>query len=194
MSIDKNKTDMNAANPAGKVIREYKLLGIIAAIAMILFGVLFVALPLDMAYLTEIFAMCGFIVYGAFRIVSYIRTPARTRRGAWTLANGILSVILGILIVSAPAEIVVASFAFILGFFAISGGINQIVMSGTIKRETGMSSAGVIVSGIINLVMGIFLLISPFALTAALEFVFGIYLIVGGVTLIIETLGRIRHL
>jgi uncharacterized membrane protein HdeD (DUF308 family) len=181
---DKSNTTINAASEA---IKRNKPIGIIAAIAMVLFGILFVALPLDMAYLTEIFAMCGFIAYGVYRIVAYVRTPAGSRMG-WTLANGILSVVLGALIIFSPAEVVIEVFAFLLGFLAISGGINQMVMSGAIKRETGVSPALIIVSGVINIAMGVFLVISPFALTAALEFVFGIYLVVGGITLAIETI------
>jgi uncharacterized membrane protein HdeD (DUF308 family) len=189
MSANNNWETFDAIKIADEAIKRNRLIGIIAAIAMILFGVLFIALPLNMAYLTEIFAMCGFIVYGVFRIVTYVKTPSELRMG-WTLANGILSVILGILIVSAPAEIVIASFAFLLGFFAISGGINQIVMSSTIKRMTGVSPAWIVTSGIINLLLGVFLIVSPFVLTAALELLFGIYLIAGGIALAVEALGR----
>jgi hypothetical protein len=108
----------------------------------------------------------------------------------WTLANGILSVILGILIISAPEEVVIASFAFLIGFFAISNGINEIALSVSMKRDANASAGWVTASGIINLIMGVFLIISPFVLTAALEFVFGIYLIVGGITLVIEMIAR----
>jgi uncharacterized membrane protein HdeD (DUF308 family) len=191
MSEKKNgkNTGAGTLNEAADMLKGNRIIGIVAAVAMILFGMLFVAIPLEMAYLTEIFAMCGFVVYGVFRIAAYIRTPAESRVG-WTLANGIIAVVLGFLIVFAPPGVVIETFAFILGFLAVSSGINQIAMSGAIKRETGANPAWIIISGIINLIVGIFLVISPLAFTAALEFVFGIYLIVGGIALIIEVIGQ----
>jgi uncharacterized membrane protein HdeD (DUF308 family) len=190
MSVDKSEKNggVDAVNYVNKILQGNRMFGIIAAVVMILFGVLFVASPLGMAYLTEVFVMCGLIVYGVFRIVAYVRTPAEARAG-WTLANGIISIVLGVIILSAPPVVVIEAFAFILGFFAISSGINLIVMSGQIKRETGTGSTWAVVSGVINLVMGVFLVISPFALTFALDFVFGVYLVVGGIALIVETLG-----
>jgi uncharacterized membrane protein HdeD (DUF308 family) len=181
--------DVDAMSYASKVLNGNRILGVIVAVVMVLFGLLFVASPLGMAYLTEVFVMCGLVIYGLFRIVAYARTPADARAG-WTLANGIISLILGVIVITAPPVVVIEAFAFILGFFAISSGINLFVMSGHVKRDTGESPVWIVLSGVVNLIMGIFLVISPFALTAALEFVFGIYLIVGGIALAIESFGR----
>jgi uncharacterized membrane protein HdeD (DUF308 family) len=191
MSVTKKEknADVDAMSYASKILNGNRILGVIVAIVMVLFGLLFVANPFGMAYLTEIFITCGLALYGLFRIVAYARTPADTRAG-WTLANGIISLILGVIVLTAPPVVVIEAFAFILGFFAISSGINLIVMSGHIKRDTGESPVWIVLSGVVNLIMGVFLVISPFALTAALEFVFGIYLIVGGVALAIESFGR----
>jgi uncharacterized membrane protein HdeD (DUF308 family) len=191
MSVTKKEknADVDAMSYASKVLNGNRIFGVIVAVLMVLFGLLFVGNPLGMAYLTELFVTCGLVVYGLFRIVAYARTPA-DRRAGWTLANGIISLILGVIVITAPPVVVIEAFAFILGFFAISSGINLIVMSGHVKRDTGESPVWIVVSGAVNLIMGIFLVISPFALTAALEFVFGIYLIVGGIALAMESFGR----
>ena len=142
-----------------------------------------------------VIATIGFVVYGVYQIIVYARTP-RDYKNGWTLANGIIFTILGLLILWDTPQNMFLTFSFLLGFLALFGGITQCSNYGII-RQAGEPGAGwVLASGIINIIMGIFFLLTPIAATWAMAYVLGIYLIVGGIALFAEAASghlAIRH-
>lgn len=168
-----------------KITRGNRTLGIIVAICMIILGILFLAMPLRTDYVVMVIATIGFIVYGVYQIVAYARTP-RDYRNGWTLANGIVFILLGIvLLASTPGEMF-QTFAFLLGFLALFAGISQCASYGPIRNAGEPGAGWLLASGIINLILGAFLILTPYVAVGALGYVCGIYLIVGGIALFAE--------
>ena len=170
---------------AQKVTKGNKVAGIIIAICMVVLGVLFIWRPLGTELITIYFAIIGFIIYGIYQIIVYVRTPSISRDG-WKLANGIIFIILGVLILFLDAAAKMEMFAFLLGFLAIFGGITQISSYGAIKKSGQPGAGWVMASGIINLILGVFFLMIPFVASSILGIILGIYLIVGGIALFAE--------
>ncbi len=181
----KSRAGMNEA--IHTMAKGNKTAGIIIAILMVVLGVLFLARPLITEAVAMYFAVAGFLVYGVFQIIAYFRTPSDQRNG-WTIANGIIFIVLSIIILAGSTLDMVITFAFLLGFLAMFGGINQISSYGALKKAGAANAGWVLASGIINLILAIFLLVSPFAAVWSLGYVFGIYLIVGGIALFAEAL------
>lgn len=170
---------------AEKLTRGNRVGGIIVAICMVVLGIMLMIWPLRTGYAMMVVATIGFIVYGIYQIIVYIRTPSDYKNG-WTLANGIIYTILGLLILSESGESMFLTFAFLLGFLALYGGITQCATYGIIKKSGEPGAGWVLASGIMNIIMGIFFLITPFAATWAIDYVLGIYLVIGGIALFAE--------
>jgi uncharacterized membrane protein HdeD (DUF308 family) len=158
---------------AKKVTKGNKTAGIIVAIFMIILGVLFFARPIITEVAGMYLATAGFVIYGIYQIIMYAKTASDQKNG-WTLANGIIFVILGLLIIFSRPINMLYTFAFLLGFLAIFGGINQLTAYGQVKGQPG--AGWLIASGIINLILGAFFMFTPFAATFILAYVLGIYL------------------
>ena len=113
---------------ARKMTGGNKTAGIVIAICMVVLGILIFAAPLIMGLGIAYLVTIGFIAYGIFEIVAYVRTPADYRNG-WTIANGIIFTLLGIMILAEAlggqyGKInMISTFSFIIGFFALFGGI-----------------------------------------------------------------------
>ncbi len=195
--MEKNKEEQNS-DQRGKINNAVhtmaggnKTAGIIIAICMVVLGVLVFAAPLivglGMAYIVTI----GFIIYGVFNIVSYARTPSEQRNG-WALANGIIFTLVGILILAEALGSkfgqlsMLSTFSFLIGFFALFSGINQIATYGVLKKAGEAKAGWVLASGIINLILGIMIICAPIMGWFTIEMVFAIYLIVGGIALFAE--------
>ena len=186
-----NASGMGIHGTIRGITKGNKAAGIVIAICMVIIGILIFMAPvlagLGIAYLVTI----GFIIYGIFGIVAYMRTPSDYRNG-WTLANGIIFALLGILILAEALGgqlgriNMISTFSFIIGFFALFGGITQISSYGAFKKENISGAGWILASGIINLILGIMVICAPIAGWFTMEWVFAIYLIVGGIALFAE--------
>lgn len=182
---------MSMNDTIDSIIKGNKAGGIIVSICMIILGILIFLAPvitgLGIAYVITV----GFIVFGFYSVIAYIRTP-RDYKNGWTLANGIIYILLGVLILAealggkiGQVEML-STFAFLIGFFALFGGITQISSYGIYKNSGAKGAGLLLLSGIINIILGIIVICSPLAGWFAVEWVFGIYLIVGGIALFAE--------
>ncbi len=186
------KSRMNVNDIARKATKGSKVAGIIIAILMVVLGILFWARPLGTVIAVQWFAALGFAIYGVFLIVMFFRTASEERNG-WTLANGIIFALVGILLTVpsgygalADVESRMFVFAFLLGFMALSSGITMCTSYGVFKKSGEPGAGWILASGIINLILGFFIIVSPFAFTWVLAFLLGIYLVIGGIALFAE--------
>ena len=185
----KSRMDMNGI--ARKMSGGNKTAGIVIAICMVVIGVLILLAPYTMGIGIGYFVTAGFIVYGIFEIIAYVRIHPDLRNG-WTLANGIIFTLIGLLILieALGSHIgklnMLSTFSFIIGFFALFGGITQISSYGAFKRAGEPGTGWILASGIINLILGILIICAPITGFFTLEWIFAFYLIVGGVALFAE--------
>ncbi|AKB25239.1 hypothetical protein MSMTP_1770 [Methanosarcina sp. MTP4] len=96
----------------------------------------------------------------------------------WKLLSGVLSIIAGALVLMYPILspfVVLALFVIILGVWA--------VISGAIKIAWGLKGGGwgVGILGVLTLIIGILLLSDPLAGTLALPWLYGLFLVAGGI-------------
>lgn len=185
MAKSGTRTRMGMNDMAKQIAKGNKTVGIIVAICMVVLGIVFAIWPLIAGSVVMFIATIGFVVYGVYQIVVYVRTPHDYKNG-WTLANGIIDIVLGFLLLAEGAAARLETFAFLLGFLAMYAGIMQCAAYGALRRADEAGAGWMLVSGILNIILSIFLLITPFAAIWALSYVLGIYLIVGGVALFAE--------
>ncbi len=193
------KSRMNLNDAARKMTGGHKTAGIIIAVCMIVIGMLIFAAPLIVGLGIGYLVTIGFIVYGIFQIIAYVRTHADYRNG-WTIANGIIFTLLGTLILVQALGTplgnlnMLSTFSFIIGFFALFGGITQLSSYGAFKKAGEPGAGWILASGIINLILGILIICAPIAGWFTIEWIFAIYLIVGGIALFAEACsGKLAH-
>ncbi len=187
MSEQEPKTRMSMNEMAYKVSKGNKVAGVIIAICMIVLGILLVIRPVFMGAIIAYIATIGFVIYGIYQIISYARTEAGFRNG-WTLANGIIFAVLGVLMLFSGPLATMEMFVFVLAFLALFGGINQIASYSSIKKSGAPGAGWVMASGIINLVLGVMLIVMPLAAIWAADILIGFYLIVGGIAFFAEVM------
>jgi uncharacterized membrane protein HdeD (DUF308 family) len=118
-----------------------------------------------------------------------LRGIARESAG-WTIAFGVLLIILGLFALMAPLIAGVAV-TVLLGWLLIIGGIAHLVVSWHLRHVGGLIWELLI--GLAYIVMGIFLLAHPVAGLVALTAFLGSYLLVKGIFELIMWF-RVRHL
>lgn len=205
MENENNRNEQRTTRRSGmngmarKMTGGNKTAGIVIAICMVALGILIFCAPLIMGLGIAYLVTIGFAAYGIFEIIAYVRTPADYRNG-WTVANGIIFTLLGIMILVEAlggqyGQInMISTFSFIIGFFALFGGITQVSSYGAFKKAGEPGAGWILTSGIINLVLGILIICAPIAGWFTMEWIFAIYLIAGGVALFAEACsGKLAH-
>ncbi|PKM59865.1 MAG: hypothetical protein CVU99_11045 [Firmicutes bacterium HGW-Firmicutes-4] len=99
-----------------------------------------------------------------------------------------MAVILGFLLIFAPALSRAETFGFMLAFMTLFTGINQITASSVLKKQGGSRTGWLLTAGIINTLLGFFFLFNPYVMLFAFSIIAGIYLIVGGIALFAATM------
>jgi len=181
-------------NPMMQAVTEFskgvRTAGIIIALLMMALGVMALVIPGRTALLVAWLFLAGIAVYGLFDIVMYIKAPSGERQ-TWLLINGIFCLLLGVLALlntEAAGKVLILSTA--LCFQMVSAGIGRITLASQLKKN-GQTGTGMLTfSGIINILCAIFFITSPFMMTIAYEMIMGIYLIIGGITLLVQMFSK----
>jgi uncharacterized membrane protein HdeD (DUF308 family) len=118
-----------------------------------------------------------------------VRSIARESAG-WTIAFGVLLILLGLFALMAPLIAGVAV-TVLLGWLLILGGIAHLVVAWHLRHAGGLIWELLI--GLAYLVMGIFLLAHPLAGLVALTAFLGAYLLIKGIFELIMWF-RLRHI
>jgi len=117
-----------------------------------------------------------------------VRTIARESAG-WTIALGVLLIILGLLALMLPFIAGVAV-AVMLGWLLIIGGIAHLVVAWHLRHAGGL--VWEILIGLVYIIAGVYLLAHPVAGLIALTAFLGAYLLIKGIFELIMWF-RIRH-
>lgn len=162
------------------VSKGSKAFGIVISILMVLLGIgVFMAPQFFVSMMIWIFVI-GLMIYGVFLIYDYAKSEVKN---GWNLTSGIMAVILGFMLIFAPALARAETFGFMLAFMTLFTGINQITASSVMKKQGGNGTGWLLAAGIINTILGFFFLFNPYVMLFTFSIIASIYLIVGGIAL-----------
>ena len=168
-------------------IRATKIWMAVIGVVLVITGLASAIAPFSMYAFIQTFAAVALIMHGASHLVSYFQTPQFFRNGA-TLASGLLNALLGILLLALPATLTAGTIVFLLAFLLVTMGIERISFAQNMKYyQLGGSTAGMI-TGIVDIVLGIVFALMPLFASAAISILISAYLVVAGVALIVESL------
>lgn len=165
-------------------MKSLRRTGFIIAVLMIAVGVLCLIWPVQSTYALELIASILILAVGIWQLVRYFKLPVIWRNGAG-LISGILNIILGMLLVTSPAPDLLVSFGFLFGMDMLVLGFEQLSATGTLSA-VGVSGTGwITLNAVLNIIVGLILLFSPITSVIAISIVVALYLIVGGITILI---------
>ncbi len=178
-------------NQVIEAIKKFKAVGIVVSILLIIGGILILSTPIGSGIAFAWAMLITLLINGVYRLIRYFVLPKESRNG-WMLADGIISTLFSVLIL---VEITVAPFGaalgiismlgYLVGFYEIFTGINQLCSISDVKAAGG-SSGWMIFAGILNIICGIFVVAHPIISYFALEWILAIYLLIFGITTLIE--------
>lgn len=126
------------------------------------------------------------IVVGVVRVVCYFTRSSAGMPLFSSLALGILSLLLGILLVSRPGSALLL-LPYVVGFTMLMNGASEIQASMDVKRAGAKSWWGVLLMALLTIACGVLLIVNPFSGALTLMILLGISLIVDSLVNIITT-------
>lgn len=167
----------------GKVFRS---IGIVVSILLAVAGIFMFVNPFSSVQALAWIFIIGLLVYGIWQLACYIRI----RRNGWILAFGLISTGLGLALMLETPLRQIENLVFVLAFFALLEGVSQLCIVSTAKAA-GFRVGGLIISGIIQLLVGLFFIVNPFAMLIANEWILAIFLTALGIAMFFSiSLGR----
>lgn len=168
-------------------LRRIKGMLIVVAILLLVAGVLCALLP-EETYLTiQAFAAAALIVQGIGHIVSYASTTYYFKDPMLIIA-GILDILLGLMVVFMPVGVTVATLTFLFAILLLFHGAGRIAFASRMKYYRIMSTGAITFSGVVSIVLAVIFILLPLLSMLVLNYILAAYLIVEGITLLVEAL------
>ena len=161
-------------------LRPMKWLVIIQGVAGIILGLLLLTAPGISSLILVQFLAIYWLVSGVIGLVSLIWD--RTQWG-WKVAGGILGIIAGVAVMRHPmyaTVLVGTTLVIFMGVLALAFGVMNLVRAFSAGGGWGMGLLGVL-----DVIIGLFLIFNPLAGAIALPIVLGAFILVGGIASII---------
>ena len=182
---------------AKETYTRMKGFGIVISILMILLGIGMFFVPVGATAVAMWLMVAGLLLHGIMEIVTYCKLPKGARDG-WKLAGGIIWAVIAVLLIigglSAPTAAKLVAWgnfelliAFMVGFTSIFNGIKVLCSYSEVKAMGG-STLGCILSGILGIIVGIIVLSYPIGSVITLTVFYGLFLLIGGISLLCRAL------
>jgi uncharacterized membrane protein HdeD (DUF308 family) len=163
---------------------------LLRGIAAVIFGVLTFAWP-GVTLLTLVMLYGAFaLVDGALALVAAIMGGQPAPRW-WLALVGLLGLVAGLITLALPG-ITAVILLYCIAFWAIAIGVMQIVGAIRLRKEID-NEWMLIASGVISVLFGLVMILSPGAGALGLLFVIGVYAVIHGIMLITLAFRLRRH-
>jgi uncharacterized membrane protein HdeD (DUF308 family) len=180
-----NEMSWGSGGPANmqRILQENWWIIGLRGILGIVFGLIALFLPgVTILSLVLVFA-AYMLVDGVFSIAGAIRARNKNEQWGWILLNGIISIITGILAFIWPA-ITALVFVLLIAAWSIVGGAVQ--LAGAYRMRSGERGRGWLTfSGIVSMLFGVLLIISPLIGAVVLTWWLGAYVLVSSILLLV---------
>lgn len=155
-------------------------------LANILLGVIILAWPHLTAYVVILFFALNIILVGLFAILEPLINK-KSQHAIASVALGILGVAFGAYLLIKP-EFAASLIGILIAFWAILFGIFDLVVARYAMKEKVDYAWSYVVVGVISIVFGIYLLLSPLQGILTFIWIVGIYVLVVGIILLLTSL------
>lgn len=165
-------------------VKKFRTGSFIAGIVTILLGILCMVFPVKTIVVIEVIASIALIAAGIAEIAAYSGSPVYLRFSG-SLLNGLLNIMLGIMLLSSPKEALIATYAWLFAIALLMFGISELSLRNRLKFFGVEDTSGLMINGVLSIIFSFVLFFIPQA-SIAISYILAIYLIVGGVTALIN--------
>ena len=173
------------STPSGGVapIAAHWWIPLVRGIIAIAFGAIVMAYPFHAVGVFVVLFGAFVFADGVLNVITSLRF-AHPDSGSWwmVLVQGIFGIAIGVLTFVWPA-LTAATLGTLVALWAVVTGVLEIAAAFKLRRNVP-GEIFLIISGILSVVIGVWLFISPIVALLALTWLIGFYAIFGGVTLI----------
>ena len=136
------------------------LFSLIIGLFVLICGVFLVFTPLEAYVMVTFIIPFAIIFHGVSGVISYIGDKKTKAVTGWLLADGLISVIIGLWLLVSPGRVALA-LPYVFGFWVLFGGTLRIV--GSVAMKNASKTWGlVLLLGVIGVASGIILLNHPY--------------------------------
>lgn len=160
---------------------------VLRGVIAVLFGILLLVWPAATVFVLAIAFGIFAIADGIVVIISAIAGGKAPSRG-WRITNGILNIIIGVMILLWPAATILVALIFV-AVWALISGIMAITDGITLHSVTDSGWGWYIAWGVISVLFGILLVISPGIAAVTLIYLVAFYAVMAGALLIAAGFG-----
>jgi uncharacterized membrane protein HdeD (DUF308 family) len=164
---------------------------VIIAALLIIAGILIAAFPIRVFALMQYLAAAAMIVFGIYHFISYASVTWHFK-DPMLIITGILNILIGIMLFIMPLALTVEVITFMLAFLLIFSGAQKISFASRLKYFRIEHTGSLTCSGVIDIILAVLFMFLPFSFALALNYVMAVYLIIAGITMIIEAIGMRR--
>lgn len=136
------------------------------------------------------------LIGGVIELVRYISAP-RSTRSIWSLVNAVVTVLVGVFLMTASASTQAALIPVIVGCWAIILGICRILVGLRARYLSSAASKHMVFSGAFSLILGILVCLFPLLFGSLVVWLVALAILLVGVALIgdffVSRKGRNRH-
>lgn len=165
-----------------KLFRRTKAATILMGVALLVLGIAMFVSPIGATLMIVSIVGWTLVVVGAVTLLNcwMHRSPALQQAD---LVIGLVELVPGALMVAMPGAFVTIIYV-LIGVIILVTGIND-VTEASARRRLGLPSGGLMVMGVLTLVAGAFVIVSPFAMAEFVMLIAGLALLYDGITEII---------
>lgn len=155
-------------------------LPLIVGVLFIVTSVVVFSTPLASLLTLAIFMSMAFIISGIFEVVFAISNHKSMDNWGWSLMFGILTLIVGIMLLTNP-PLSVLILSLYVGFILLSRSIGSISFALDIKRYGMGSWVGLLIFGVLGVIASVILLLNPIYAGISAVYLIGFSFLFGGV-------------
>ncbi len=175
------------------MLKRHAFAGIIAAILMVVVGILLFINPLAVSIGAGLLIAIGVGIEGIYIFFRYFGSKSRS---AWDLVLGVINVLFAGWILSLwlgdskllTTGIILNFLAMIFAIILLMSGFNKLNFASSLKMAGEYKTGMITFSGWLNLFLALFFIVSPYVTTLTFEWISGIYLIVSGIILLVQSI------
>lgn len=161
---------------------------IIIAALLLIAGVLTAVFPVGIFTVIQYFAAVAVITVGIYHFVAFA-SMTYYFRDYMLLLSGILNVLIGIMLFVMPVALTVQVITFLLAFLLIFSGAEKLTLASRLRYFRIPHTGSATFSGVLNIILAVVFLLLPFVSALALNYILAAYLVITGITLLIEAAG-----
>lgn len=170
-----------------RTLRKTRLWMVALAAAMVLVGVASIFAPASMYALIQGIVATVLLIRGGSQVISYAGASELAQNSP-LLVTGLLNALLGVMLLVLPGTVTAGAIAFLLAFMLILTGAERISFARRMRYFEISGMRGAMAMGIVNVALGVLFVFSPLFTSMVFAYAVAAYLIVGGISLLVEAL------